>query len=250
MTLRIHALLHVDFEDLGIIADWADTQGHTVSYTRFYQGDSLPEQADFDWLIVMGGPMSIHDESEYPWLVQEKPFIQQSIDAGKTVLGICLGSQLIAHVLGGQVAPSGVKEIGWLPITLTPAAAVHPLLNGLPSEPFTVFHWHGDGFSVPKGAIAIAESDAWMNQGFIYQSSAQQDAGAYTLAWQCHFEVTTDSMNNMLAHGAAEIQSEHDNYPDSVQSVDVIKTAAPAHINDNNAWLMTILNRLAGKWGV
>jgi len=144
-----------------------------------------------------------------------------------------------------------VKEIGWLPITLMPVGAAHPVLHDLPRVPFTVFHWHGDGFSVPKGAIAIAKSNAWTNQGFIYQSSAQQEKGAYTLAWQCHFEVTTDSINNMLEHGAAEIQSERNNYPDSVQSVDMIKAAAPAHIDDNNAWLMTILDALVtGESGV
>ena len=94
MTLRIHALLHVDFEDLGFIAKWAEQRGHPVSYTRFYNDEPLPalkntnNADDFDWLIVMGGPMSIHDENEFGWLKAEKRFIQQCIDAGKTVIGI------------------------------------------------------------------------------------------------------------------------------------------------------------------
>lgn len=104
MTIHIHALLHVDFEDLGFIEQWANNHGHTITYTRFYNQDSLPEQDTFDWCIVMGGPMSIHDEQEFPGLADEKYFIKQSIDNGKNVIGICLSAQLIAHCLAALLS--------------------------------------------------------------------------------------------------------------------------------------------------
>ena len=244
MTQRIHALLHVDFEDLGFIEQWADSRSHPISYTRFYDQESLPTQDDFDWLIVMGGPMSIHDEQAFPWLADEKRFIKQSIDSGKNVIGICLGSQLIAHCLGATVQPSGTKEIGWLPIQLTPAGQSHPLLQGLPKQAFTVFHWHGDGFVCPAGATAIATSDTWAAQGFIYQTPLHKARQSWVIGWQCHFEVTKDSMVKMVAHGEDEIQAELDHYPQSVQSPSTIIEQGHQHIADNNAWLATMLDAI------
>ena len=259
MTLRIHALLHVDFEDLGFIAKWAQQRGYPVSYTRFYNDEPLPNLSDnsadanstddFDGLIVMGGPMSIHDEDEFDWLKAEKRFIKQCIDAGKTVIGICLGSQLIAHVLGAEVKPSGIKEIGWLPIRLNQAGQNNPILQALPNQAFTVFHWHGDGFAIPTGASAIAESDAWANQGFICQTpdhkALQKETNSWILAWQCHFEVTKNSMDNMLTHGKAEIDSANQLYPDTVQTMDTIKELADKYITDNNKMLAGMLDKMA-----
>lgn len=245
MTLRIHALLHVDFEDLGYIAEWAQAQGHSVSYTRFYEGDALPLQDSFDWLIIMGGPMSIHDEAAFPWLAGEKRFIQHSIDHGKHVLGFCLGSQLIAHCLGAVVQPSGVKEIGWLPIQLTAAGTAHCLLADLPKQAFTVFHWHGDGFAHPKDAVIIAASTDWAQQGFIYQTARHAALGTWVMGWQCHFEVTQASMTGMLTHGDTEITQEHDRYPQSVQPADEIAALGAEHIAANNRWLASMLARMA-----
>lgn len=245
MTIRIHALLHVDFEDLGFIEQWANNHGHTITYTRFYNEDSLPEQDTFDWLIVMGGPMSIHDQQEFPWLADEKQFIQQSIDNSKNVIGFCLGAQLIADCLGATVKPSGVKEIGWLPIELTEEGKSHPLLQKLPKQVFTVFHWHGDGFDCPKGATAIATSDAWTNQGFIYQTPLNKELGSFVIGWQCHFEVTQESMIKMVEHGRDEIQKELNNYPKSIQSSAEIIEHSNKYIEDNNAWLATILDTLS-----
>jgi len=114
-----------------------------VAYTRFYEAHQLPGIDDIDWLIVMGGPMGVYDESFYPWLVEEKAFIKQAIEHNKTVLGICLGSQLIAEVLGAKVYPNKQKEIGWFDITLSETAARHPLFENFENQ-FPVFHWHGN----------------------------------------------------------------------------------------------------------
>lgn len=216
-----------------------------MSVTRSYLNDVLPTHDSFDWLIVMGGPMSVHDDEEHPWLVNEKRLIKQSIDNGKTVIGVCLGAQLIAHCLGATVQPANIKEIGWLPIRLTAEGLSHPLLKDLPKHPFTVFHWHGDGFDCPQGATAIATSEAWANQGFIYQTPLHKEIGTWVVGWQCHFEVTKESLVKMVTNGADYIQSGLSNYPKTVQSADTIIEAGNQYIEDNNARLAAMLNRIA-----
>lgn len=245
MTIRIHALYHVDFEELSFIEQWADNRGHRITVTRFYENDPLPAQDSFDWLVVMGGPMSIHDESDFQWLADEKSFIQQSINDGKTVIGVCLGAQLIADSLGAKVAPSGIKEVGWLPIQLTEQGLAHPLLADLPRNKFTVFHWHGDGFECPKGATPIATSHTWANQGFIYQTPKHAELDTWVIGWQCHFEVTNKSMVDMVSHGQTYIQEAMIDHPDSVQAADEILALGDTYMADNNAWLSTMLDKLA-----
>lgn len=247
MTLRIHALFHTDYEDLSFIKQWATNHNHMLSFSRSYDNDTLPTLDGFDWLIVMGGPMSVHDEEKHRWLSAEKRLIKQSIDVGKTVIGICLGAQLIAHCLGANVQPSKVKEIGWLPIRLTLAGQAHPLLQDLPKQDFTVFHFHGDGFDCPKGASIIATSEAWSNQGFIYQTSKHKALGNWVLGWQCHFEVTKESLVKMVANGNATIKSGLKSYPETVQSVAEIIALGDKYIEENNARLSAMLNRIVAS---
>jgi GMP synthase-like glutamine amidotransferase len=111
--MRLHWLQHVPFEGLGYIKDWAEEQGFDITCTRLYEGEELPKMDEFDWLIVMGGPMGIFDYNDHPWLTDEKEFIELAIDEEKTVIGICLGAQLIATALGAEVKNNPVKEIGW-----------------------------------------------------------------------------------------------------------------------------------------
>ena len=247
MTIRIHALFHTNYEDLSFIKQWATNYNHMLTITRSYNNDLLPEHDSFDWLIVMGGPMSVHDEEEYPWLIAEKHLIRQAIDTGKTVIGICLGAQLIAHCLGANVQPANVKEIGWLPIRLTTEGQSHPLLQDLPKQDFTVFHFHGDGFGCPQGATATATSEAWANQGFIYQTPQHKALGTWVMGWQCHFEVTKESLAKMVANGNDAIQSGLINYPKTVQSAAEIIARSDQYIADNNAKLAAILNRMANS---
>lgn len=247
MTLRIHALFHTDYEDFNFLKQWANAHKHPITVSRSYDNHSLPALDSFDWLIVMGGPMSVHDEDKHPWLIKEKELIKQTIDAGKTVIGICLGSQLVADCLGANVQPSGVKEIGWLPMQLTEAGQAHPILQDLPKTPFMVFHWHGDGFDCPKGASIIAETKAWANQGFIYQTPKHKQRGTWVLAWQCHFEVTKESLPKMVSNGNAAIQSGLEEYPETVQSPDKILELGAKYIEENNARLAAMLNRIAAS---
>ncbi|WP_299186164.1 type 1 glutamine amidotransferase [uncultured Psychrobacter sp.] len=247
MTLRIHALFHTDYEDLSFVTQWANSQHHIMTISRSFDNNALPALDSFDWLIVMGGPMSVHDEEKHPWLIAEKHLIKQSINAGKTVIGVCLGSQLIAHCLGACVQPSGVKEIGWLPMRLTPAGHAHRLLQDLPKQDFTVLHFHGDGFDCPTGASIIASTDAVANQGFIYQTSLHKELGTWVLGWQCHFEVTKESLAKMVVNGNNAIQSGLKEYPKTVQSPAEIVALGEKYIEDNNARLSAMLNRIAAN---
>lgn len=160
--MHIHSFHHVPSEGLGEIATWARRKGHTLSATHWYNGERAPSLDGIDWLIVMGGPMNIYEHRNHPWLVAEKEAIAQAVAAGKRVLGVCLGSQLLSDVLGGKVVQNPEIEIGWLPIRFEPAAAA---LAPFPAE-LTVLHWHGDTFSIPPGATLLASSAGCRHQGF------------------------------------------------------------------------------------
>jgi GMP synthase-like glutamine amidotransferase len=169
----------------------------------------LPSVEDFDVLIIMGGPMSVHDEAEFPWLRSEKALIAAAIEAGKKVLGICLGSQLIAEVMGGRVYPNPVKEIGFWPVRWT--AEAERMFPGLGTVAGTgdgsgadsgagdeVFHWHGETFDLPPGAILLASSEGCMNQAF--------RVGENVMGLQFHPEVTPGIIGEMIRHEGHELE--------------------------------------------
>ncbi|AUT01364.1 amidotransferase [Nostoc sp. CENA543] len=194
--MKIHYLQHVPFETPASIEQWALKHKHSLFATRFYAQDSLPTIEDFDWLVVMGGPMNIYEDEQYPWLTQEKRFIAQAIAANKMVIGICLGSQLIADVLGSKVYRGKYKEIGWFPIELTDAARKSTIFGDLPQK-FTVFHWHGDTFDLPTGATRLAYSAACQNQAFIYDEKV--------LGLQFHLESTPESVSQIIENCGDEL---------------------------------------------
>jgi len=185
--MKIHYLQHVPFESVSMIADWAQSRGHTLNGTKLYQSSHrFPEVTDFDMLIVMGGPMSVHDEASHPWLVEERALIQAAMNANKYVFGICLGAQQIAKTLDAQVYPNTHKEIGWYPVTFTEQALNLSLLSGL-NTTMTVLHWHGEQFDIPPGAVLIASSTACANQGFVY--------GEQVLGLQFHLEMNESAVH-------------------------------------------------------
>ena len=161
--MKLHYLQHAPTEGIGAIEDWARERGDTITGTHLYRGDPLPELAAFDFLVIMGGAMNVHQHRDHPWLPVEKALIGDAIRAHKPVLGICLGAQLIADVLGAKVTQNSEIEIGWFPVRFQR----HPLLENFPPELMTL-HWHGDTFSLPDGAESIAASDACAQQGFVY----------------------------------------------------------------------------------
>ena len=207
---RIHYLQHVPFEGLGSIEGWLTDNGHTLSSTHLYHQASLPDITTFDMLIVMGGPMGIYDYREHPWLKQEKSFIRACIDASKPVLGICLGAQLIADVLGGKVTHNPEKEIGWFPVEVT-TQGKDTAIGTLLAEAKDVLHWHGDTFAIPPGAIHLARSAACEHQAFLNNERVlglqfhleMTPAGAAALCSECAHELVparyVQSANEILA---------------------------------------------------
>src|SRR5436305_1218026 len=118
--MQIHCFQHVAFETPATILEWIDQHDHSINYTYFFEKDhTLPVLEEVDCLLVMGGPMNVDEEEKFPWLKEEKQMIRQAIDAGKKVIGICLGSQLIAAALNKKVYAGKEKEIGFFPVTFT-----------------------------------------------------------------------------------------------------------------------------------
>ena len=194
--MQIHWLQHVPFEGLGSIARWAMENKCPVNRSRLFAGDDLPAVASFDLLVVMGGPMSINDHGAFAWLAAEKRFISQALDAGKMVLGICLGAQLIASAAGARVYPNVHKEIGWFPVERTVAAGTTAVGRVL-AERTEAFHWHGETFDLPQGAIHLARSRACENQAFAW--------GDRVVGLQYHLEATLSSAEALINHCHEEL---------------------------------------------
>ncbi len=187
--MRAHYLQHVEFEGLGSIEPWLKAAGCEITNTRFFESAKLPDLKKVDLLVVMGGPMSVNDEDEFPWLIAEKRFIREAIHSGKAVLGICLGAQLIASAMGARVYRNNVKEIGWFPIygELSNDASFF----GFPRS-MNVFHWHGDTFDLPSGATRLAKSDGCKNQAF--------QLGRSVIGLQFHLETTPKALQKMVSN--------------------------------------------------
>lgn len=192
--MRAHILQHVPFENSGSITPWLKAAEYRITTTKFYQSTSLPNPSDIDLLIIMGGPMSVNDEDHYPWLRLEKKFIRQIISAGKAVLGICLGAQLIAGALGESVYPNRRKEIGWFAVQ--GIAQEDPAIFCFPPV-VKVFHWHGETFDLPEMAVLLARSEACENQAF--------QLGERVIGLQFHLETTAQSVQAIVTNCRQEI---------------------------------------------
>ncbi len=227
--MNLHYFQHVPFEDPAYVLEWAARQENiTLSKTALYDEHELPAQESIDALLVMGGPMSVHDREQYGWLNKEMRFIEEAMKAEIPVLGICLGAQLIATICGAPVRKNREKEIGWFPVTLSEAASLDPVFHQLPTT-YPAFHWHGETFDIPAGATLQASSDACVNQAFSIDST--------TLALQYHLESTPTSVENLIVNCAGEITEGK-----FIQKPERMRDLTRAHYSRANALSAAIMN--------
>lgn len=196
--MKVRCFQHVAFEGLGLMEPWLRARGHEIAFTRWWAGDPAPVPADYDWLIVMGGPMNIYQYRDHPWLVSEKAALAVAFATGKRVLGVCLGAQLIADVLGAKVMQNAEREIGWWPVHATPGApGAADSRYAFPAR-IEVLHWHGDTFTLPPGAVRLAESAACAQQAFAW--------GERVLGLQFHLEMGAEAVAGIAAGCADELR--------------------------------------------
>lgn len=198
--MHIHFIIHEHFEAPGAYEIWGKSRGCSLSYTRVYQGDPLPEELGHtDLLIIMGGPQSpATTREECPWFdaQAEKALISRAIEEGKTVIGVCLGSQLIGEALGAAFCHSPEKEIGKFPVRLTDAGKANPLFEGFGSV-LNVGHWHNDMPGLTPQAKVLAYSEGCPRQ--IVQYSER------VYGFQCHMELTPEVVELLIEHSQNDL---------------------------------------------
>jgi GMP synthase (glutamine-hydrolysing) len=178
---RALVLQHIRCEPPGLFSCMLNDRGAAIETIELDEGGELPDWREVDLVVAMGGPMSVHDETEHPWLAGEKRWIAEAVRVGVPYFGVCLGAQLLAASLGAPVHTGEAPEVGVLPVAVAGAAERDPVLGGL-GEQFLALQWHGDTFGIPAGAVRLAGSQAYPNQAFRFGETAY--------AVQFHVEVT------------------------------------------------------------
>ena len=163
--MRTLVLQHIACEPPGVFEDVLHERGIVLHRVELDEGDPFPDWRGFDAIVAMGGPMSVNDEEDLPWLVDEKRAIGDAVRAGKPYWGVCLGVQLLAWSLGARVYAGSEPEVGLLPVDVTDEGRADPIFGGLESG-LTTLQWHGDTFDLPDGAVRLASSPAYENQAF------------------------------------------------------------------------------------
>jgi len=191
--MKVVIIKNVFSEGPGTIEDHLRAVSAAFSVIDLSIGDAIPALDSFTHLVIMGGPMAVYEMHRYPYLVNEALLMNSAIQANKHVLGVCLGAQMLAHVLGARVYPGQKKEIGWYEVALTPDGMHDPLMSmlALPGKnAVPVFQWHGDTFDLPKGSVRLASSELFPNQAFRHNDRVY--------ALQFHIEVTPAIVRDWL----------------------------------------------------
>jgi GMP synthase (glutamine-hydrolysing) len=191
---RVLVVQHEEFEGAGTLGD--ALAGRDLRLLRTFAGDPVPRTLEEDALVVLGGGMGVYDCDRLPYLGDEIALCAAAMSLAKPVLGICLGSQLLAAALGAKVRKAERKEIGWYEVSLLPGARGDALFDALPQR-FPAFHWHGDAFTLPDGAVPLAATAMTPLQAF--------RAGPRAWAIQFHLETDEEVLEAMLSTGAAEL---------------------------------------------
>lgn len=224
-TAKTHTALvitHVPFEGPGAIAAWIKHQSLNLQLCPWYEQPEVYPPERYGAIIIMGGPMNVHETEKYPWLVSETRFLERAVKASVPLLGICFGAQLLALLLGARVTRNAFKEIGWFPLQTHPAAQQSRLFQMFP-ESFMAMHWHGDTFSLPPRAIPLASSQACENQGFVLDERI--------VGLQFHLEFEESGLNHIIDACRHELQPEP-----FVQSEQAI--LSQSHLLDQQHWLL------------
>ncbi len=195
--MKVVAIRHVAFEDLGSLAASIEQLGGTIQYleagvTNLKAFDPLEP----DLLVVLGGPLGAYEEENYPFLIEEVRILQARLVMDRPTLGVCLGAQLMARALGAAVYPGSGKEIGWFPLSLSNIRQL-PAFRYLDGSTTSVLHWHGDTFDLPTGATLLASTSGYRNQAFKY--------GKRALGLQFHPEILPADFERWLIGHACEI---------------------------------------------
>jgi GMP synthase (glutamine-hydrolysing) len=222
--MQVLAFRHVPFEDVGLIRPILEERGIAIEYADLYRpGSQPPDTKAFDALIFMGGPMSVRDP--LPFLQWEMRAILEAVQRNQPVLGICLGSQLIAKALGARVYSNPGKEIGWFDVSFNEEARSDPLFAGV-LRTNSIFHWHGETFDLPDGATLLASSERCRHQAF--------RVGDRTYGLQFHLEVTPEMISAWCTEDA--------------NSEDVRELDAPIDAWRNSADVRKLAQTVFGRW--
>lgn len=185
--MRVCVIQHVEFEGLGLIDSWIKKNKHQLLLHQIFNQTELPKVSSFDFLIILGGPMSANDP--FQWLAEERQLIHDVLENNLPILGICLGAQQLAKVLGAEIIPS-IKEVGWGEINFSDS---FELARG---KKYNVLHWHGEGFSLPIEAKLLAKSQFWANQAFQVGRS---------IGLQFHLETDLHALKSILGNDSSFI---------------------------------------------
>ncbi len=212
--MKVLCLMHVSYEDLGSMEPLLKKKGYEIEYVRLYKDSYIfPSLDKLDALIIMGGPMSVNDSDRFSWISHEKDFIARCIQHQIPTIGVCLGAQLIASVLGSKVYKNKFEEVGWFDVTVTKEAKS---LNFPFPGNFLAFHWHAETFEIPQDAVHLAKNSTCANQAFLYHK--------HVLALQYHLETTFENAFSLCQNNNDLIQSQ------SVQSAKTILEAESEYL--------------------
>jgi len=226
--MRTLIIQHTEEENPGTLVDWTHSRGHATTIHHIYKNMALPKANEYDWLIILGGPMNVDEESKHPWLKEEKKIIEQFLKTGKPFLGICLGGQLLAQVLGAKITKNAHEEIGWHEVIRN--ANIHPAFHW--PEKSYVFQWHEDRFDLPSGATPLATSIATEYQAFAYEKTA--------IGLQFHPESTKDWIFTSYAE-LEESKSEKNLY---VQNFSTVKENTEKYISSMTENFFSFLDNM------
>ena len=228
--MKVLIIQHVDFENPGYFRNLFEAMNAEIAYLNFFEAGYRITQ-EFDLLLIMGGPMNIYEEEKYPWLKEEKALSRNALEKKKMIIGVCLGSQLIADALGKRIYRIPSREIGWFPVRKTH----EEVLNFLP-EYATVFHWHGESYDIPEACTAFYGTDLTPNQSFLFDNRV--------LALQFHMEMTPEGAEMLIENCRDELDG-----TSYVMSPEMIMEGFSRYRESNKKMLRNLVNWLVEKNG-